>query len=155
MRGKIMLVVGLATGYVLGSRAGRERYEQIKAGAEKVWNTPAVQSGVHSVQDFAGSKVDAAKDELSKKARSALAAFIGREPLSGPQQSSAAAKAGSTRATPSKPAGRASGSTTASASTANTTPAKAPAAKAAPATKTTAAKKPAATDAAATPESDD
>lgn len=36
MRGKVGLVIGLAAGYVLGTRAGRERYEQIKAQAEKV-----------------------------------------------------------------------------------------------------------------------
>lgn len=96
MRGKLVFVVGLATGYVLGTRAGRERYVQIKKGADKVWNTPAVQSSVHAVQDFAGARVDTVKAELSSKARKALAAFIGRDPLTGPQQSKAAAKAGST-----------------------------------------------------------
>ena len=30
MKGKVGLVVGLSVGYVLGTRAGRERYEQIK-----------------------------------------------------------------------------------------------------------------------------
>jgi membrane protein DedA with SNARE-associated domain len=30
MKGKIGLVVGLGVGYVLGTRAGQERYEQIK-----------------------------------------------------------------------------------------------------------------------------
>jgi len=104
MRGKIIFVVGLATGYVLGTRAGRERYEQIKAGAEKVWNTPAVQSGVQSVQSFAGSRVDQVKADLSQKARNALAALIGRDPLAGPQQSRAAAAAGSTKATPARTA---------------------------------------------------
>ena len=29
MRGKVGLVIGLGVGYVLGTRAGRERYEQI------------------------------------------------------------------------------------------------------------------------------
>jgi hypothetical protein len=29
MRGKILIVAGLAVGYVLGARAGRERYEDI------------------------------------------------------------------------------------------------------------------------------
>ncbi|MCS5715926.1 YtxH domain-containing protein [Herbiconiux sp. CPCC 205716] len=96
MRGKIIFVVGLSTGYVLGTRAGRQRYEQIKAGADKVWNTPAVQSGVQKVQEFAGARVDTAKAELSKKARKTLAGLIGREPLDGPQQSAAARKAGST-----------------------------------------------------------
>ena len=91
MRGKIIFVVGLATGYVLGTRAGRERYEQIKSGAEKVWNTPVVQSGVHAVQDFAGSRVDLVKADLSQKARNALAALIGRQPLTSPEQSTSRA----------------------------------------------------------------
>ena len=34
MKGKILFVVGLGVGYVLGTRAGRERYEQIKQAAE-------------------------------------------------------------------------------------------------------------------------
>jgi hypothetical protein len=106
MRGKIIFVVGLATGYVLGTRAGRERYEQIKAGAEKVWNTPAVQSGVDKVQEFAGARVDSVKADLSAKAHGALSALIGREPRtsSSTTASTAAAKVGSTRATPTKTA---------------------------------------------------
>ena len=36
MRGKAGLVIGLAIGYVLGTRAGRERYEQIKAQAARI-----------------------------------------------------------------------------------------------------------------------
>ena len=88
MRGKIVFVVGLATGYVLGARAGRERYEQIKAGAEKVWNTPTVQAGVEKVEEFAGARVDVAKAKLSRQARTALASLIGREPLTDPKQSS-------------------------------------------------------------------
>ena len=44
-------MIGVAIGYVLGSRAGRERYEQIKSGASKVAQTrpcspsPAVPGG--------------------------------------------------------------------------------------------------------------
>ncbi|MCS5717480.1 YtxH domain-containing protein [Herbiconiux sp. CPCC 205763] len=113
MRGKIIFVVGLATGYVLGTRAGRERYEQIKAGAQKVWNTPTVQSGVQKAQDFAGARVDTVKADLSHKARNALGALIGREPLSGPQRSAAASNTGSTRpkTTATKPAARKPAST--------------------------------------------
>lgn len=140
MRGKIIFVVGLATGYVFGTRAGRERYEQIKAGAEKVWNTPAVQGGVEKVQEFAGARVDTAKAELSKKARNALGALIGREPLSGPQQSKASSKAGSTRATP---------ATTAAKSTAAGSGSKTPAATKPAAPSSASGKKPAASSAAA------
>ncbi|GAA3199451.1 hypothetical protein [Microbacterium terregens] len=55
MRGKVGLVIGLAAGYVLGTRAGRERYEQIKTQVEKVWNLDPVQEQVGKVKDFAKS----------------------------------------------------------------------------------------------------
>ena len=55
MRGKVGLVIGLAAGYVLGARAGRERYEQIKAQVDKVWNLDPVQEQVGKVKDFAKS----------------------------------------------------------------------------------------------------
>jgi len=56
MKGKILLVVGLVLGYILGARAGRERYEQIRAGAEKVWQDPRVQRQVHTVEEFVKDK---------------------------------------------------------------------------------------------------
>ena len=55
MRGKAGLVIGLAAGYVLGTRAGRKRYEQIRAGAEKVWQLEPVQRQVVKAKSFAGS----------------------------------------------------------------------------------------------------
>lgn len=57
MKGKILFVVGLGVGYVLGTRAGRERYEQIRRAAERVWNRPEVQQGVDTVKDFAKTRV--------------------------------------------------------------------------------------------------
>ncbi|MBC7630692.1 hypothetical protein [Aeromicrobium sp.] len=68
-----LLIVGVA-GYVLGARAGRERYEQIRGQADKVWNNPTVQSAVDDVQTQAkqagadvGSKVaEAASDAKTK-----------------------------------------------------------------------------------------
>lgn len=53
MRGKLGLVVGLAAGYVLGTRAGRERYQQISRAASKLWNTKPVQTQVDKVKSFA------------------------------------------------------------------------------------------------------
>jgi len=52
MRGKIGIVIGLAAGYVLGSRAGRERYEQIKDGVQKLWDTPQVQKQVDKAKEL-------------------------------------------------------------------------------------------------------
>jgi hypothetical protein len=56
MKGKAGLVVGIAIGYVLGSRAGRERYDQIKEQWLKVWNMDQVQEQVVKVKDFAKSQ---------------------------------------------------------------------------------------------------
>ena len=57
MRGKILFVTGAAVGFVLGARAGRERYEQLKAAAAKVWESPGVQKQVHAAEDFVAAKV--------------------------------------------------------------------------------------------------
>lgn len=67
MRGKILFVFGLAVGYVLGTRAGRERYEQIRAGAEKVWQDPRVQKQVSTVEEFVKDRAP----DLAEKATSA------------------------------------------------------------------------------------
>lgn len=40
---KILLAAAGAAGYVLGTRAGRERYEQISQQAQKLWTNPKVQ----------------------------------------------------------------------------------------------------------------
>lgn len=50
MRGKVGLVLGLAAGYVLGARAGRQRYEQIAEQAHKLWELEPVQDGVAKVK---------------------------------------------------------------------------------------------------------
>jgi hypothetical protein len=64
MRGKILFVVGLGAGYVLGTRAGRERYEQIRKAAEGVWNAPTVQQGVGTVKEFASARVGDLSDTV-------------------------------------------------------------------------------------------
>jgi hypothetical protein len=56
MKGKILLVVGLGVGYVLGAKAGRERYESIKRLTDKFWNSKGVQSQVHHAEDFVKDK---------------------------------------------------------------------------------------------------
>ena len=47
---KMTVLAVAAAGYVLGARAGRERYEQIRTQATKAWNNPTVQSAVDDVQ---------------------------------------------------------------------------------------------------------
>lgn len=73
MKGKILFVVGLGVGYVLGARAGRERYEQIRKAAEDVWNQPKVQEGVQTVKDFAMSRAGDVGDTVLDGAKKLVA----------------------------------------------------------------------------------
>lgn len=68
MKGKIGLVVGLGVGYVLGTRAGRERYDQIKTQWLKVWNLDPVQAQVSKVKGFAKEQAAAVPQALWKGA---------------------------------------------------------------------------------------
>ena len=59
---KLILITGIAIGYVLGTRAGQARYEQIKAGAQKVATNPKVQEAratvTHKVSETVHDVVD-------------------------------------------------------------------------------------------------
>ena len=68
MMGKILFVAGAATGYVLGSRAGREAYDKLKVRADKFWNSDKVQSGIRETK----SRVAEKTPELRKKAEDVL-----------------------------------------------------------------------------------
>ncbi len=48
---KAAFLTGAAVGYVLGARAGRERYEQIARTARRTWEDPRVQERVGDVQE--------------------------------------------------------------------------------------------------------
>lgn len=52
MRGKLLFITGGLVGYVLGTRAGRKRYDQIASAANDLWNAPPVQRRVIEARDF-------------------------------------------------------------------------------------------------------
>ena len=54
--GKLTFIAGLAAGYVLGARAGRQRYEQIARTSGKVWNSGPVQKQVSTAKEVARTK---------------------------------------------------------------------------------------------------
>ncbi|WP_405879600.1 YtxH domain-containing protein [Streptomyces sp. NBC_01136] len=58
MRYRLTFVAGLVLGYVLGTRAGRERYEQLKKSAREVAQNPAVRNTAETAaqqgREFAG-----------------------------------------------------------------------------------------------------
>ena len=67
MRKLTMLVAG-AVGYVLGARAGRERYEQIKRTATRVKDDPRVQEKASQAADVAKEKAPVVKDKVASAA---------------------------------------------------------------------------------------
>ncbi|AVH58892.1 MULTISPECIES: YtxH domain-containing protein [Streptomyces] len=68
MRYRLTFVAGLAVGYVLGTRAGRERYEQLKKSARQVAQNPAVRNTAESAaqqgREFAGKALHTVSDKV-------------------------------------------------------------------------------------------
>ena len=55
MKGKVGIAVGLAAGYVLGTRAGRERYQQLTASAKRIADEPSLQRIQEELNGLFGS----------------------------------------------------------------------------------------------------
>jgi hypothetical protein len=68
---KLPLLIAAAAGYVLGTRAGRERYEQIKKAATRVKEDPRVQEKAHQAADLAKEKAPVVKDKVAAAASTA------------------------------------------------------------------------------------
>ena len=88
---KLTFIAGVAAGYVLGSRAGRQRYEQIRRTSGKVWNSGPVQKQVASAKEVARTKAapvvadmvaDAARATSDKlrSSRTVIADAVDRDP---------------------------------------------------------------------------
>lgn len=71
---KLTLLIGIAIGYVLGSRAGRERFEQIRSGARKVAGNPTVQSAASKAQETVAAQAPVVAEAVKEKAASAASA---------------------------------------------------------------------------------
>ena len=74
---KLTILLSGAVGYVLGSRAGRERYEQIKGVAGKVKDNPTVQEKTQQAVDTAKTQAPVVKDKLAGAAEAAKAKVTG------------------------------------------------------------------------------
>jgi len=89
---KLTFAVGIAAGYVLGTRAGRGRYEQIKQVSARAWNHPAVVEQRHKTTaqikqrgpEVAAAAGQAAIKGMGQAAKSAATAgfqaAVGRRP---------------------------------------------------------------------------
>ncbi len=67
MRYKATLVTGFATGYVLGAKAGRQRYDMIMSYVRNFMEKPAIQQTAGVVQAQAADLADSAKRVVTDK----------------------------------------------------------------------------------------
>lgn len=67
MRGKMMFVGGLAVGFVLGSRAGRQAYDELARSVRKVRDNPTVQEAAGVVQEQATKLYTQGKETVTDK----------------------------------------------------------------------------------------
>lgn len=69
---KIALALAFGAGYVVGAKAGRSRYEQIRAGAQKVADNPTVQSVASTAKDKASEVAASVAETAKEKAADAV-----------------------------------------------------------------------------------
>jgi uncharacterized protein YcfJ len=71
MKNKLLLGVGIAAGYVLGSRSGRAAYDKLKARAAGLWDSKPVQDKVTAATEAIKEKAPEVADQLGEAARRA------------------------------------------------------------------------------------
>ncbi|GAA4625715.1 hypothetical protein GCM10023196_030970 [Actinoallomurus vinaceus] len=67
MKYRAVFLVGAAAGYVLGTRAGQERYEQIKRLSRRVAENPTVQEAAGVLRAQAGDFAETARQKVGDK----------------------------------------------------------------------------------------
>jgi hypothetical protein len=67
MRGKVMFLGGLAAGFVLGSRAGRQAYDELVRNVRRVRENPTVQEAAGVVQEQATKLYTQGKETVTDK----------------------------------------------------------------------------------------
>ncbi|MCU1439312.1 MAG: hypothetical protein JWP85_309 [Rhodoglobus sp.] len=103
MQGKLLLVAGLAVGYVLGARRGREGYDKLKRQASETWRSPNVQRTVSSARKFAEDNIPVVGDAISdavKKVNDAATETTGSSTSASSGASDGSATSGPPRSTP-------------------------------------------------------
>jgi len=83
MFSKSLVLVAGAAGYVLGARAGRERYDQIKEQADRLMNNPTVQRATADAQDLVAEKAPGVKAKVASRLKSDDSGSTGSDNLPG------------------------------------------------------------------------
>lgn len=69
---RLVVLMAVAAGYVLGARAGRERYEQIVDAANRFWGNPTVRKTASTVGETVKEQAPVAKDKMAGAASSVM-----------------------------------------------------------------------------------
>ncbi len=85
MKGKILLAAGIGIGYVLGTRAGREKYDKMKAALDTLWNDPRVQKRVDDAQEFVKDRAPDVAEFLADGAKKIVSQVSGANSAKGAQ----------------------------------------------------------------------
>jgi hypothetical protein len=75
MQGKVAFALGAALGYVVGTRAGRPKYDRLKKQATDLWEDPRVQRTVSDAETLAQETLapaGPARGEAGKKVTEAV-----------------------------------------------------------------------------------
>lgn len=67
----LMLAIGVGVGYVLGTRAGREKYDAMKAQVLKVWDDPRVVRARNDVEAYAREQAPIIRERAEAAAKAA------------------------------------------------------------------------------------
>ena len=100
MKGKLLFGIGVAAGYVLGSRSGRETYEKLKTRSAELWHSKPVQDKVAAAAETVKDKAPEVSEHLGEAARRAgtvISSAVHRD--AGHESTSAATQGTATPAT--------------------------------------------------------
>ncbi len=67
MRGKLLFLGGVAAGFVIGTRAGRETYDQLVLAARRLRDNPTVQETTGVVQEQASRLMSDGRERVADR----------------------------------------------------------------------------------------
>jgi hypothetical protein len=71
VRSKISFLAGVGVGYVLGAKAGQQRYEQIKTKSQQLWQSEPVQTKVSEATDAVKAAAPVVTEKVTEAAKHA------------------------------------------------------------------------------------
>jgi hypothetical protein len=85
---KVTSIVGMGIAYVLGAKAGRERYDQIRGWLTTAGDSPAMRDAKRKVKDAGGAVAGQARDKAAEGISNAVTGVVGSLVSSGGNSSS-------------------------------------------------------------------